>query len=47
VAQIADRLHLADVTVNLYLKNARQKLSARSLPEAVAKAMLFQQIEIG
>jgi len=46
-AQIADRLTLAEVTVNLYLRNARRKLAARTLPEAVAKAMLYGQIVVG
>lgn len=46
IGQIADRLTLAQVTVNLYLKNARRKLAARTLPEAVAKALLYQQISI-
>lgn len=46
-SQIADRLALADVTVSLHLKNARRKLRARNLPEAVAKALLFQQIAAG
>lgn len=47
VAQIADRLMLAEVTVNLHLRNARRKLGARTPAEAVAKAMLYQQIELG
>lgn len=46
-AQIADRLVLADVTVGLHLRNGRKKLGARTLAEAVAKAMLYQQIEVG
>lgn len=46
-AQIADALSLAEVTIALHLRNARRKLGARNLPEAVAKAMLYQQIEIG
>ena len=46
-AQIADRLAIADVTVRLHLANARRKLGVRTLPEAVAKAMLYQQISAG
>jgi DNA-binding CsgD family transcriptional regulator len=45
VSAIAHDLALAEVTVSLHLKNARQKLGARSLPEAVGRALLFQQIE--
>ncbi len=44
VSQIADRLMIADVTVHLHLRRARAKLTARTLPEAVSKAMLFGQI---
>lgn len=44
--RIAEKLNLAEVTVGLHLGNARRRLSARTLPEAVAKAMLYQQIEI-
>ena len=47
ISAIAHDLVLAEVTVSLHLKNARQKLGARSLPEAVARALLFQQIEVG
>lgn len=47
VAQIADRLTLADVTVHLHLRQARKKLMARTLPEAVSKAMLYRQIVVG
>ena len=46
-AQIADQLMIADVTVNLHLANARRKLGARTLPEAVAKAVLYRQIVLG
>ncbi|NBW09102.1 MAG: LuxR family transcriptional regulator [Caulobacteraceae bacterium] len=46
VSGIAHHLALAEVTVSLHLKNARYKLGARSLPEAVARALLFQQIEV-
>lgn len=44
-AQIADQLMIADVTVALHLRNARTKLRARNLPETVAKALLYRQIE--
>lgn len=47
VAQIADKLVLADVTVHLHLRQARKKLGARTLPEAVSKALLYQQIAPG
>lgn len=46
-SQIADRLVIAEVTVGLHLRTARRKLGARTLPEAVAKAMLYQQISVG
>jgi len=46
IARIADRLTLAEATVNLHLRNARRKLAARTLPEAVAKAILYRQIEL-
>lgn len=46
VSQIADRLMIADVTVNLHLRHARRKLAARTLPEAVSKAMLYRQIAL-
>lgn len=41
---IADKLGLARVTVDLYLCNARRKLAAATLPEAVAKGLLFGDI---
>lgn len=41
---IADRLKLAEGTVELYLRNARRKLDAKTLAEAVARAIQFQQI---
>lgn len=44
--QIADRLMIKEVTVNLHLRDARQKLAARTLPEAVAKAMLYNMIAV-
>ncbi len=45
--QVADRLMIKEVTVNLHLRDARRKLAARTLPEAVAKAMLYQMITVG
>lgn len=45
VSAAAYDLSIAEVTVGLHLKNARRKLGARSLPEAVARAVLFGQIE--
>ena len=44
--QVADRLGIREVTVNLHLRDARRKLAARNTPEAVAKALLYQQIAI-
>lgn len=41
---IADRLCIARVTVEMHLRQARQKLGARTLNEAVAKALLFGQL---
>lgn len=43
---IADRLMLAEGTVELYLRNARRKLDAKTLAEAVARAIQFQQISL-
>jgi DNA-binding CsgD family transcriptional regulator len=40
-AEIADKLCLATVTVNLHLTQARKKLRAATLPEAVARAIRF------
>lgn len=45
--QVADRLSIKEVTVNLHLRDARRKLNARTIPEAVAKALLYQQISVG
>lgn len=45
--QVADRLMIKEVTVNLHLRDARRKLNARTIPEAVAKALLYQQITVG
>lgn len=41
---IADRLCLASVTVGMHLRHARLKLGTRTMPEAVARALLYQQI---
>lgn len=42
--RIAERLSLARVTVDLHLANARRRLKARTLAEAVAKAFVQGQI---
>jgi DNA-binding CsgD family transcriptional regulator len=42
---IAQRLNLSAVAVELYLKNARTKLGAKTREEAVAKAILLRIIE--
>jgi DNA-binding CsgD family transcriptional regulator len=44
VGRIADRLSIAEVTVGLHLKNARKKLKARTMAEAVAKAVRHRQV---
>lgn len=44
ISAIAHDLKIAEVTVGLHLKNARRKLGARSLPEAVARGLIFHQI---
>jgi DNA-binding CsgD family transcriptional regulator len=44
--RIAERLGLSEVTVELYLRNARQKLKAVTTSQAVARAMIFGDIEI-
>lgn len=45
VAAVAHILGLSEATVELHLRNARRKLGARSLPEAVARGLLYRQIE--
>lgn len=45
VSAIAHDLKIAEVTVAMHLRNARRKLGAKSLPEAVARGLIFQQIE--
>lgn len=42
--RIAERLSVARVTVDLHLSNARRRLRARTLAEAVAKALIQGQI---
>lgn len=44
--RIADRLGLARVTVDLHLSNARRRLKARTLAEAVARAMTYGQLTL-
>lgn len=45
VAAVAHQLGLSEATVELHLRNARHKLGARSLPEAVARGLLYRQID--
>lgn len=45
VAAAAHHLGLSEATVELHLRNARHKLGARSLPEAVARGLLYRQID--
>lgn len=42
---IGDRLSIATVTVELHLRGARRKLGAKTTAEAVARALLYQQIQ--
>ncbi|MCR9139098.1 MAG: LuxR C-terminal-related transcriptional regulator [Alphaproteobacteria bacterium] len=44
--QIADRLVLSVPTVSEYISNARKKLGARTRPEAVARALLRNEITL-
>ena len=44
--RIAHRLGLARVTVDLHLANARKRLKARTVAEAVAKAMTYGQLTL-
>jgi len=44
---IAEHLGLARVTVEMHLRKARHKLRARTLNEAVAKALIFGEIKRG
>jgi DNA-binding CsgD family transcriptional regulator len=43
---IADRLHVAKVTVDMHLSNARRRLGANTMIEAVARAVQTQQITL-
>ncbi len=45
VAEIADRLKLAEVTVNLHVANAKKKLGAATREQAVAKAVLLGAVQ--
>lgn len=44
VKEIADRMGVREVTVNLHLTNARKRLKAKTREEALAKAILFNLI---
>jgi len=44
--RIAERMGLARVTIDLHLANARRRLKARTLAEAVAKAMTYGQLTL-
>lgn len=44
VKQVAHQLRLSDVTIEMHLKNARTKLNAQTLPEAVVKAVMVRLI---
>lgn len=43
---VADKLGLARVTVEMHLASARIKMKAATLPQAVANAILFQEIRL-
>lgn len=45
-AQIAERLNLALVTVDMHFKNARKKLNAATREEALAKAIMSGEISL-
>lgn len=45
-AQIADRLGIATVTVELYCRNARKKLAAKTREQAVALAIATRQVRL-
>ena len=45
-SRIGERMGLADVTVEMHLRNARQKLRAATTSQAVARAMIFKEIEL-
>ena len=44
--QIADKLNIGEVTVNLYIQNARKKLGAKTRPQLVAKAILEHNLRL-
>jgi DNA-binding CsgD family transcriptional regulator len=46
VSMIADKLGVSESAVNLYLKNARAKLDAKTREQAVARAIFSGQIEL-
>ena len=43
---VADRLTLSRPTVELHLANARRKMKARTLAQAVARALRFREIQL-
>ena len=46
ISMIADKLGISESAVNLYLKNARAKLGAKTREQAVARAIFSGQIEL-
>ena len=46
VSMIADKLGISESAINLYLKNARAKLGAKTREQAVARAIFSGQIEL-
>ena len=46
VSMIADKLGISESAVNLYLKNARAKLGAKTREQAIARAIFSGQIEL-
>jgi DNA-binding CsgD family transcriptional regulator len=45
-ARIAEKMKLSEVTVEMHLRNGREKLRARTTAQAVARAMIFGDIDI-
>tara|TARA_R110000782_G_scaffold117364_4_gene207801 strand:- start:123642 stop:124391 length:750 start_codon:yes stop_codon:yes gene_type:complete len=45
-SRIAERMGVSEVTVELHLRSARKKLRARTTAQAIARAMIFGDIEI-
>lgn len=45
-SRIGETMGLAEVTVEMHLRNARRKLRAATTAQAVARAMIFQEIEL-